>query len=385
MAMEVSLAAPEQALPLPIADPQTESALFRLPREIRDQIYADLFRPMELFFADTPIGDYEPIPASTHYHGITHIQNPLAILRTCRRVHDDIGYFWLEAATFFFKSRHSMLDKLTPIPSGVLSHMRHLHLSDDHTLTLSQSRWESRSNPRVDNFSIISAFRLLTGLRLDTLTIRGVCQGERNYEVLHDLVHRGQGWRELRYISPRSEMLGFSSFGLIHGLGGVARRSQPNDWQNALNKRDGPSSEPSVTIYRSTVPGQRDSVLDPSTRTRFEQEVCDKVKKGHTSGFDAELTMGSGAAKGIMVVVRRGADADYRVKVGLSREKTWGEKRPEYISLNWLEGRAVDKEAYRRCFKCRRSHAAETAEEVDDLGHRFRAPETAEEVAYLSR
>ena len=80
--------------PLPVANPQTKSPFFRLPREIRDEIYSYLFCPMELIFSDTAIGYYEPIVSATHYHGDTHTPtNALAILRTCHRAHSEIGYF----------------------------------------------------------------------------------------------------------------------------------------------------------------------------------------------------------------------------------------------------------------------------------------------------
>jgi hypothetical protein len=50
---------------------------------------------------------------------------------------------------------------------------------------------------------------LLPGLALDTLTVMGDISGTSSYGDLSKLFLYGDGWKDLHYISPSSELLGY--------------------------------------------------------------------------------------------------------------------------------------------------------------------------------
>lgn len=114
------------------------------------------------------------------------------------------------------------------------------------------------------------------------------------------------GWKELRFISRDSKMLAFGeSF-----LGLFKRKPQPRTWHDALASRDGCESGASVLINRSTKPNEIGSIMKSESRQLFKQEIsiedCDNFGKE-----DDENLMALGeVSKEIMIVVKRGKDAD---------------------------------------------------------------------------
>ena len=66
--------------------------------------------------------------------------------------------------------------------------------------------------------------KLLPALRLDRLTVLGSPHGEYNYGNVEDLIKYGNGWKEMHYVTKRSEMLGFSQ---VNVLGEPLYRREP--------------------------------------------------------------------------------------------------------------------------------------------------------------
>jgi len=282
----------------------------KLPQEMRDEIYHQVFSNTRVAWGRRPADRnlavrFKPAP------------NALALLRTCRRIRDEIGDTWLGKVLFHFEELEEMLDKLTPLPVQIVSKLRHIRVSGK-ALTL-------HSFPFNYNLSLASALKLIPSLRLDTLTVFGSLAGRvvAQYESLNKLIRGSSGWKELRYICRFSTILGYAEGSIIWSVpsDNLLRRPQPSDWQSALNDRDG-DSQPSVAIYRSkTVTNYMDPIdslmINPSNWERYEQPIPgtkeDDLKFGLAA--DAKITTGDEEHKEVLIIVRRGKAVGYETKI----------------------------------------------------------------------
>ncbi|RYP77338.1 hypothetical protein DL771_001133 [Monosporascus sp. 5C6A] len=308
-----------------------------LPQELRNEIYSHVSFSTRLAYgrrAVSPIGRIRIKPAP----------NALAILQSCRRAKEEIGDTWIGQILFSFEDPETMLDKLTALPLGILPKMRHLRVLGD-TLMLS---YGDEDGDEDVYYRLASTLRLLPGLRLDTLTVLGVRTKEVSYDTLNGLIRESCGWKELRYISHSSEVLGFARLEPFH-LGDEVekhkywRKPQPAHWQSVLEDRDGALSRPSVTIYRSTVSDCPGSVIDANTRARFEQKMPQDTVAQEAFGIteDAGLMADGERGKEVMIIAKRGSGIDYEqkkdspfIKSDIRRDmpgKTWKEIRYECI------------------------------------------------------
>ncbi|RYP47748.1 hypothetical protein DL768_006241 [Monosporascus sp. mg162] len=317
------------------ADPQGESMFFqRLPQELRDKIYSHVFFSTRVACGQRAVSRIDHIR-------IKPAPNALAILQTCRRAKKEIGDTWLGQILFSFEDPETMLDKLTALPPGILSKMRHLRVLGD-TLMLSYEEDDDVY------YRLTSTLRLLPGLCLDTLTVLGLRTKEVSYDTLNGLITESSGWKELHYISHSSEVLGFARLEQFH-LGDEVekhrywRKPQPAHWQSVLEDRDGALSRPSVAIYRSTVSNCPCSVINANTRARFEQKMPEDREAQEAFGIaeDAGLMVDGERDKEVMIIVKRGSGVDYEqkedsrfVESDIRRDmpgKTWKEIRYECI------------------------------------------------------
>ncbi|RYP68275.1 hypothetical protein DL771_006777 [Monosporascus sp. 5C6A] len=290
----------------PVLDLQLSSPLFRLPQELRDQVYSYLFARTRISRGERQDpSENRRIRTRPSPHG-------LAILRACRRASDEIGDRWLGEVTFNFEDQATMLDALTILPAEKMSKIRHLRVRGQKLELGFPGGSEFRAC-----YGLASTLKLLPGLRLDTLTVFGDANYRQSYETLDELVREGSGWRELRFISPGCALLGYvNTLPLFVDNTQECRfwrKPQPADWQGALDSRDGETSGPSVTVYRSTQLGCCGSVLDERTRELYEQEVPQDRLSTEDFGIwgDKELLADGGYKKEMMVVARRGAGVDY--------------------------------------------------------------------------
>ncbi|KAM5341488.1 hypothetical protein ACJ41O_014519 [Fusarium nematophilum] len=322
----------------PAPHQQLQSTLFRLfPPEVRHLIYSHLFD-------STRIASGRKITRGGN--GLLGIKllparNSLALLRSCRRVHDEIGTTWVGWVLFSFEDPETMLDKLAVLPPQLLSKVRRVYVRGDFMLLpIGRNR---------NVYPLTSVLRLLPGLRLDTLTVLGQHHPRVSQGTLESLVCESAGWKELRCISHSSELMGFAlQASAIPGSIELeqrwhTRKPQPAYWQGVMEDRDGAQTRPSVTIYRATVPRVPGAVLSPATRELFEQEVPEDRQALEAFGRtpDTRLLARGEVDKEIMVVVRRGHGVDYDEKGDPqvldrdirvdAQERTWGEIRRRYI------------------------------------------------------
>ena len=283
-------------------DPQGGSMLFRkLPQETRDQVYAELFAATRFNIGERPVGrtkrlKFRPAP------------DGLALVRTCRRAHAEVGSSWLRHVSFFFEELPTMLDKLSALPPDALAQLRHVTVRG-------KRMWIG--HPEDDDppvyYSLAAALKLLPGQQLDRLTVLGEPTVRIGYKTLTDLISHGNGWKTLRYISHSSALLGFAApIGHYMAMDSYQRSLQPTHWQTLMDARDGAASSPSVAVYQAKEPSVCGAILDPTKRVKFEQKLEDgEDDEAVTRAADLALTTEDGLKKEMMVVVRRGTGVAY--------------------------------------------------------------------------
>jgi hypothetical protein len=289
------------------ANQQLNSKFMQLPQEIRDEIYANVFRSTRLAFGERYLGRSDGMRVLSSARGTM-----LALLRTCRRVKDEIGVSWLRQMLFQFEDPMSLMGKLTEMPIAVRKQIRHVRVLR-HIMMV----WGDGGDRY---YNAAQYLKLLPGLELDTLTIMDDYPDITSYEDLGVVIHYGDGWKELHYMSRTSGLLGFDDY---------VRQPQPSDWQNTLEQHDGQASHPSVLIYRATNNAAPGDVLHSVTR-----EVLTQDTETFSEGEDTSLTGPGGFEKELLVVVKRGAGVDYAVKEG-SPYLPIGDIRVDHPGKTW--------------------------------------------------
>lgn len=201
-----------------------------------------------------------------------------------------------------------MLSKLSVLPLTTLSQIRHVRVGGAPVVL---TPIDDEDGEDV-YYRLVWIIKLLPGLCLDTLTVLGPSssKGVIAYDTLGGLIRHGNGWRELRFITRNSEMLGFKKMDVFMA-DPYWRRPQPSTWQDILIQRDGLDSGASVTIYRSTQSDAPGTVLKPETRQRFEQKPPSSPEDLEMFGVeeDKQLLDRNEKGKELLVVVKRGRQA----------------------------------------------------------------------------
>ncbi|KAJ7685423.1 hypothetical protein DFH06DRAFT_1277783 [Mycena polygramma] len=317
-------------------NPQSkEGSLFMgLPREMREEIYSCLFSSMRLASGERAIG-------RIGRQRIASAPNMLSILRTCHQVRAEIGTTWLQQVPFSFESPEAMLNKFANIPRETLALVRRARVSGDPLMI---SGYDDDVFYRTSQ-----ALKLLPGLALDRLTVLGPRGREVCYETLDMLVRHGTGWKELYYLSHNSTFLAYEHdwFAAVgaEDENRYLRVPQPSGWQRALEKRDGPGSDASVTIYRATTPA-KGVVLNPASRVAFAQTLP-PGRDLHTFGKeeDGALMAAGEREKEVLVVVRRASRVDYAEKEGSPYIED-GDIREHFPGKTWKQIKAENDKLY---------------------------------------
>jgi hypothetical protein len=280
---------------------QLQSTFFSVfPLEIRLEIFSQLFHSTRLTY-----GFVE------HHSRSVRLMRPapesVAIIETCRRMRQEIGDSWIGQILFNFTDSMYMSVLLGSWPQKVLTKIRRLRVANDPTIR--------RVEKFVLHHQLVPALQLLPGLRLDSLIILGSGVPELDYMTVNELVKHSDGWKTLFYLCPDSRMLAFKHhppiFGETFDNDTFLRQPQPETWRKTLLLRDGYISHPSIKILRSTLPGVRKSITDPTTRVPFEQ--ADTGTHAQYGKHEEANIMGDQAerSKELIVIVRRGTGIDY--------------------------------------------------------------------------
>jgi hypothetical protein len=277
---------------------QKTSRLLKLPRELRDEIWELAFDNTRLTFGLR----YTPRYGERYLKPAPH---SLALLKVCRQVNIETRDIWIQRVLLNFEDPQTMLNRLAELPDSTLSKIRHLRLIGSPMM-----RYLKGFDDLMYRHENI--FQLLPALRLDCLTIFAIASAAPEYDAITNLINRGNGWKELRYITRSSRMLGFSpgrSLG-SRETGDIRRQPQPRFWNKRLLNRDGEGSGSTVQVFRSTEENDCTSVLDPERCEEFEQNPDEQKLQEFGRVDDEDLTRGAGSRKALMVLVRRGPDVD---------------------------------------------------------------------------
>lgn len=299
----------------------------KFPQELRDMIYYQVFAFTRLTHGlrwDTrqgPLARMKPAP------------NSLALLRTCRRVMAEVGDRWLRHVMFDFQDPFAMIQKLSPLPKKLITQIRHIRVNVERLCVPVEDEC-------LDYHNVVHAIKMLPGLKLDVLTIQVDLPANWSYHLLNKLIRHAGGWKELRFLSPTSEMLGHND----HEEESFLRLPQPAQWQGMLECQDGVESLPSVVVYRAKVPfGARVAkagvMQDPSQWEAYEQTETEADSDQHYGErIDQKIMLMYGERnKEMVVIARRGKGADY--------QENWAWSYPQYADelresvAAWIEDR----------------------------------------------
>lgn len=234
----------------------------------------------------------------------------------------EIGDSWIGHVLFNFRDTEYMMVRLTALPMATISKIRHLRVLG--TILPQNERPvpdnQSESDYDYTYYTLVHALKLLPGLQLDTLTVLTPIDKYCDYEVLDTLIKYGEGWKELRFICQHSAQLGYKfpdSIRIWNNTVGYSREPQPAHWVNVMNTRDGIQNQPSVTMYRSTLPGKACSVMTEATRVLVKQTPSEEEENPAAIleyyGRNADRRNVKYAQE-FMVVVKRGKGIDYQEK-----------------------------------------------------------------------
>lgn len=286
------------------------SRLLLLPRELRDEIWVYFFDSTRLSFGLR----YTPRHGERFIRPAPH---SLALLQVCRRIHAETREIWAQRVLFNFEDPQTMLNKLSEMPDSTVSKIRHLRLVGSPMMRYLKGFDDLMY--RQD-----SVFHLVPTLRLDCLTIVAIAPPASAYDAITNLISRSNGWKELRFITLSSRMLGFSPSRCLgaRDTGNIRRQPQPKSWNKELSSRDGEDSGALVKVYRTLEEDDPESVFCHSRRETFEQNPAENELEHFGLVDDVETTKGAGARKAIMVVVKRGNGANIAQRsLGFGKER----------------------------------------------------------------
>ncbi|KPM37950.1 hypothetical protein AK830_g8629 [Neonectria ditissima] len=216
--------------------------------------------------------------------------NGLALLRTFRRIREEIGDSWLGQVLFNYEHPEGLLNTLSVIPHETLQKIQHLRVRGN-LLMLTYPGAEDEVYHRL-----LSVLKLLPGLRLDRLTVLGFPIPFLSYAILNQLVLASNGWKELRYISHDSTFLAMP---------------RPQVFFSKINWMIHVSGIPN----RLTGKSLDGSVLDIDKRELYEQSPPEDAKGPEEYGLAAApRARRTPSSKEIMAVSRRGYAVDYEEK-----------------------------------------------------------------------
>ncbi|KAL4808656.1 hypothetical protein BDV18DRAFT_88333 [Aspergillus unguis] len=289
--------------------------LLLLPPEIRLHIYRCLFSSMRLASGyKTPTKRIKPALHS------------LAILRACRLIHQEAQSAWLPQVLFAFETLEDMLDKFSSLPAETLSQIRHLRVSSRARMPWGRQDHGHDHTPA----RVLWCLQLFPALRLNTFTYFNGAYADVCFETLRQLILRGSGWRELRYITQHTGMLQVERLHLLKSKEPWPK-PWPTVWHGDLLRRDGVDSGASIKLYTSRETSLPNVIVNSKSWETWEEDLV-RLEEIHRRGFSERqpLLRREELGRELLVVVRRGEDADI-LQVGegffrgLDTEKTWAE------------------------------------------------------------
>ncbi|KAJ8113762.1 hypothetical protein ONZ43_g5081 [Nemania bipapillata] len=206
---------------------------------------------------------------------------------------NEIGRSWIRLVLFDFEAIKDIETVLETVPEELLSEIR-------------------GGYGEMLHYSVQEVLSRFPSLQLDLLTVHGRGDPFMSYLTIETLITQGDGWKELHYIN-RATVSGISKSPFLNALIETPV-TKPSAWESVLDGRDGVSTKPSVTLYRSTDPSVRGAVLRPEKRERFDPKCLDLSHTHYTDSTSFVTGLSRSALKEVLVVAKRGFGVDYKQK-----------------------------------------------------------------------
>ncbi|PSN62378.1 hypothetical protein BS50DRAFT_448593, partial [Corynespora cassiicola Philippines] len=267
--------------------------LLKLPRELRDQIFTEVFKSSRLRFGERLLSRF---PSERTAYG----PNTLALLLACRQLNAEARELWFKHVQFSFESIQDFHTTISKLPPTIASKIRHVRLSDFSSVSLHEGA------PLLP-----TALNVLPQLRLDTLTVLGP-GAERSHEMLCEMAQRCDGWKEFRYFFDRSMSIEYMyPTAWSYPYCRTSRPElQPLQWAEKLWERDGKNSGASISIYEPRLQYKAGSMASPFGYFRWQQlPFPEKLER---EGILVELSseMAFESKESLLIVMKRGRNAD---------------------------------------------------------------------------
>ncbi|KAK7980359.1 1-phosphatidylinositol 4-5-bisphosphate phosphodiesterase 1 [Apiospora arundinis] len=259
--------------PSPVIPPSEEvgGILYRLPQEMRDEVYAYVFGSTRLWFGAPCRG----LPARRSE------RHSLALLRVCRRIRAEIGNSWVKYILLHFDAPEIMLQKLLTIPAPI-DLVRYIRVAGLlGTLPNSRSPLAMSHQPHL---FIHEFMRVLEGLQLAELTvIANTGHLTHEYQAVEFLLRTSNGWKRLVVWFWASHLLDTNPvaspdwywFAYRYGLEDHYRGELPRAFRSVLRHRDGAHTRPMVHMIQGDpgdVPSMAiESITNAQLRALYQQ------------------------------------------------------------------------------------------------------------------
>ncbi|KAL7919453.1 hypothetical protein ACQKWADRAFT_301456 [Trichoderma austrokoningii] len=246
-----------------------------------------------------------------------------------------------------------MFRQLSRVPSETRSLIRHVRIASDALQVPLLCHREK--------FVIKRFFYLLLEMSLDTLTVFGPAIPSWAHDDLELFIQHGRGWKELRYITHTSVFVDIESSDSGNTIT-LRREPQPAGWQRDLEKRDGPSSGASVTMYKSMDAKDPLSVLCSTQRTElsYPPAPATSVDWLDANAISQSLDLEEGQ-RGISIVVKRGKNSVWE---GVPRT----ENRFPSLDFPWVDTKDRRSIAHKDMKRLYRTYDTTSANFYDDGG-----------------
>ncbi|KAL8761074.1 MAG: hypothetical protein Q9184_002780 [Pyrenodesmia sp. 2 TL-2023] len=311
----------------PIHMSQAFTHFFRLPLELRQQVYRSYFSTLNLTY---PHMGFSPLFLSS------------------RQLYSEASPFYWENAKLNFKGTKQLVDFLTSINHETLCKLRHIAVRG---FPFPLYRDTEAFGYTTYNFEHV--LPLFPGLQLSTLWLGDPFHGKWSaedgwghnaaYSAVDELI-KSQGFKELTYVVENDRFLmpvrfeshdSWSATNTTDSTSGThepePRHPQPSTWDSMMKERDGPSA--SVKMYR---------LLDGNRRIPLETEF-ETIKEAIGKGDEGQIE----------VSIKRGTNADHVQKGEPVNE--WAEGLLDlFKDLSWKE--IKEKELYVEAEACPTAH-----------------------------
>ncbi|KAF2092379.1 hypothetical protein NA57DRAFT_82344 [Rhizodiscina lignyota] len=364
------MALARQTTPKQTASARGVSGLLKLPVELQEFVFIDVFSSTRVTFGERFRRDEGAWIERGEVVWVRDVTKPradsFALLHTCRQLRNVARRLWLKHTLFNFDSTLSMLGLLASAPRSILIvQIRHVCVAVNSSVSPATKRSIERRRKKIleerpdqvsseltlyygscsppseeDNLPLFHVLELLPDLRLDTLTVLAPDGNDFGLGGLHSLTNMAQliswsgGWKELRMISSSQRLSCSLSTTDVKGVTWTWPHISlpllhPSGCKELLLDRDGAESGARLELYLAkrneyaslSVPGVPPAYSsscfnseNPSLWEPYELTSPNMTNERVQPWYDVEnkrqfVGMQFGLDRAALIIARRGNDA----------------------------------------------------------------------------